>query len=147
MIHLGSKLREPSDYLYNQKCNYKALCSVIPVGKGKTEWYSIHYGINRPITRILYNYTKLKNHKKLCRGELLKFTQKEIIPFIASIDITEGNAREANVRFVRRLLLSYGARPAIIWCYIYNVYIQFTDCLYRGGRKLKKIVGNDLHSR
>ena len=147
LIHLGSKLREPSDYLYNQKCNYKALCSVIPVGKGKTEWYSIHYGINRPITRIFYNYTKLKNHKKLCRGELLKFTQKEIIPFIASIDITEGNAREANVRFVRRLLLSYGARPAIIWCYIYNVYIQFTDCLYRGGRKLKKIVGNDLHSR
>ena len=63
----------------------------------------------------------------MCRGELLKFTQKEIIPFIASIDITEGNAREANVRFVRRLLLSYGARPAIIWCYmyIYSLLIVF----------------------
>lgn len=54
---------------------------------------------------------------------------KEIIPFIASIDITEGNAREANVRFVRRLLLSYGARPAIIGVifimYIYSLLIVF----------------------
>lgn len=34
LSHLGQKLRTPSDYLHNQRKNYKALCSVIPVGGG-----------------------------------------------------------------------------------------------------------------
>lgn len=32
LVHLGGKLREPSDYLYNQQRNYEALCSVISIG-------------------------------------------------------------------------------------------------------------------
>lgn len=35
LVHLGSKLRTPSDYLYNQKKNYQALCRVIRNGGAK----------------------------------------------------------------------------------------------------------------
>lgn len=32
--HLGSKLRAPSDFLYNQRKNYNALCKIIRIGGG-----------------------------------------------------------------------------------------------------------------
>ena len=35
LIHLGSKLRTPSDYLFNQKKNYQALCSIVQYGGAK----------------------------------------------------------------------------------------------------------------
>ena len=34
LSHLGTVLRTPSDYLYNQKKNYEALCNVIKIGGG-----------------------------------------------------------------------------------------------------------------
>lgn len=34
LSHLGTVLRTPSDYLYNQKKNYEALCNVVKIGGG-----------------------------------------------------------------------------------------------------------------
>lgn len=119
--HLGNKLRSPEEFLYNQMKNYEALCSIIPIAGEGGKTYSINYGIDRPITRILYRYTEFRNRKLLKRGELADFTEKHIIPFISSIDVTVGNARSINVRFVRLLLLRFGAKTAIFWCSFYNV--------------------------
>lgn len=35
LTHLGGKLRTPADYLYNQKLNYNALCSIVKLSRGE----------------------------------------------------------------------------------------------------------------
>ena len=101
--------------------------------------YAASYGIDRPITRILYNYTKFKNSKYLRRSELISFTHQEIIPFLVSIDITSGYVLKCNVRWVYYLLLHFGASPAIAWCMFYNVWVDTLLVLLYPFRKLKRI--------
>lgn len=137
--HLGTYLRTPADYLYNQKKNYNALYNIIPIDKESIACYSASYGIDRPITRILYNYTKNKNSKCLKRSELVAFTHQEIIPFLASIDISSGYVLKCNVRWVYYLLLHFGAFPAIAWCMFYNVWVDMFGVLLSPLRKLKRM--------
>ncbi len=137
--HLGTYLRTPEDYLYNQKKNYNALYSIIPIDKESIACYSASYGIDRPITRILYNYTKLKNVKRMRRSELVLFTHQEIIPFLTSIDITSGYKLKCNVRLVYYLLLHFGASASVAWCMFYNVWVDLSLFLLSPLRKLKRI--------
>lgn len=133
--HLGSKLRSPSDFLYNQKKNYNALCNLLPLSGQGGKAYTINYGIDRPITRILFNYTKFKNRSLVSRGNLKQFIISDIIPFLSSIDTTEHNAKNFHVRVVRRLLLSANINLALGYCmayHLFNTLISFTKkCLHK----------------
>lgn len=140
LSHLGQKLRTPSDYLHNQRKNYKALCSIIPVGEGKTEEYAVNYGIDRPITRILYNYTRIKNRHLLSNSELLQFTKDEIIPYFKSIDVTRYKVKNFNVRFIYGMLMHGTPNLAIAYCRAYNLVFPFYNLGYRIIRKVKRIL-------
>lgn len=140
LVHLGSKLRTPSDYLYNQKKNYQALCRIIRNGGGKTEQYAVNYGIDRPITRILYNYTKAKNRNRLSLKELEMFTKKEIIPYIKSIDTERYKPVDLNVRWICYLLLHVSANTAILYCRIYNLFHPFYSFVCRKIQKIKRFL-------
>lgn len=120
ITHLGSQLRTPSDYLYNQKKNYVSLCRLISLGGNNVTRYAINYGINRPITRILLNYTKPKNRCVIEVDELVEFTKLEILPFILSIDVSKYNAIDYNVRLLRLILVNFGPKMAIYYCLICN---------------------------
>lgn len=140
IIHLGSILRTPSNFMYNIKRNYESLCTLIPIYGNCVEKYAVNYGLDRPITRILYNYTKRKNSGLLAKGELRKFVESDIIPFISLIDISQYTARSANVRFVRMILLKMGAGVAIKYCYIYNVINSLLTSLVFLARRVYKII-------
>ena len=144
--HLGSVLRLPSNYLYNQKRNYYSLCALIPLYGNCVKAYAVDYGINRPITRILYNYTKAQKSCLLQKGELKQFVKNEIIPFISSIDTSVYTVRNRNVRFVRFLLLNAGANIAIKYCYIYNVVNSCPKLIKSICKKIYKTI-NDKHNR
>lgn len=118
--HLGSKLRTPENFLYNQKKNYDALCRLQSLAGEGGKAYAIDYGIDRPITRVLLNYTKFKNRNLLAKGELKRFTQSEIIPFLSTIDISKYNARNFHVRIIRALLLRVNVDVAFVYCIFYN---------------------------
>lgn len=119
--HLGSKLRTPANFFYNQKKNYDALCRLQFLSGEGGKAYAIDYGIDRPITRILLNYTKLKNKHLLSKGELKRFTHSDIIPFLLTIDTSEYNARKFHVRVIRWLLLNANVNWALIYCMFYNL--------------------------
>lgn len=140
IIHLGSVLRTPSNFLYNIKRNYESLRKLIPIYGSCVEEYAVNYGLDRPITRILYNYTKRKNSGLLVKDELKKFVESDIIPFISLIDISQYTARNVNVRFVRMILLTMGAGMAIKYCYVYNVINSLLTLPVFLARKVYKII-------
>lgn len=140
LMHLGLKLRTPSDYLYNQKKNYQALCHIIRNGGGKTEQYAVNYGIDRPITRILYNYTKVENRNLLSLKELEAFTKSEIIPYLKTINTERYKPVDLNVRWISYLLLHVSANIAIQYCRIYNLFHPLYSFAYRVVRKFKRIL-------
>lgn len=93
--------------------------------------YAVNFGIDRPITRILFRYTHPRNYGKLPGGELLRFTKSEIIPFLRSIDTAQANAKLRSVRHVRYLLLTYGARAGLAYCYVYSILRLIVFPLWR----------------
>lgn len=123
--HLGSKLRMPEDYLYNQINNYKALIKLNKIKGGElTEHYSINYGIDRPITRIIYNFA-LGNFKELInKTDFNYFIKNKLNPFLSSIDIHKYNAINFDVRFSRYLLLNHGLTVTLLWIKIYMKHIK-----------------------
>lgn len=125
--HLGSCLRTPQNYLYNQKRNYEALTRLIPKYGDIVKEYAIDYGIDRPISRIIINYTKIKNRNLLEKDYLLHFIKSEIKPFISSIDISLYNAKSVNVRFIRFLIINNWIRFAIFYSSLFNIidYLLF----------------------
>ncbi len=140
LSHISSKLRTPSDYLHNQRKNYNALCNVIKIGGGDTEQYAVNYGIDRPITRILYNYTKIRNSHLLSNSELLQFTKTEIIPFLKSIDVTRCRAVNFNVRIIYTMLMNGVPNLAITYCRFYNLVLALHGLEHRIIRKMKRIL-------
>lgn len=139
LTHLGSKLRTPSDYLYNQRKNYRSLCNVAKLTNRGGEEYAVNYGIDRPITRILYNYTKVKNRHLLAQNELLRFTKEEITPYLKSIDVTKYKAMNFNVRLVYDMLMNDIPKLAIAYCWVYNLVLPLYNFPYRIVRKIKGI--------
>lgn len=107
---------------------------------GKTEQYAVNYGIDRPITRILYNYTTVKNRNILSLKELELFTKNEIIPYIKSINTERYKPVDLNVRWIACLLLNFGANTAIRYCRIYNIFHPLFSLSYRVARKIKRIL-------
>lgn len=123
--HLGSKLRMPEDYLYNQINNYKALLKLNKVKGGKlTEQYSINYAIDRPITRIIYNFALGNFKNSIDKKELILFINNKLKPFLSSIDIHKYNAINFDVRFSRYLLLNQNLTLTLLWIRIYIRYIK-----------------------
>lgn len=139
LSHLGQKLRTPSDYLHNQRKNYAALCNVVKAG-GQTEQYAVNYGIDRPITRILYNYTKIGNRHLVPGADLLRFTKQEIIPFLRTIDVTRCRAVNPNVRIIYGMLMKGHPKLAITYCRAYNLALQFYGLGRRIVWKIKRIL-------
>lgn len=123
--HLGRKLRHPEDYLFNQR---KAYCSLkklsINITNDIAERYAVDFGINRPISRILYGYAKSENSNRINRRELLTFLDNKLIPFIRSIKTNRFNARNIDIRISRIILLNFGARPAFIWAKLWINHIS-----------------------
>lgn len=107
---------------------------------GKTEQYAVNYGIDRPITRILYNYTKMKNRNILSSKELELFTKNEIIPYVKSINTERYKPVDLNVRWIYYLLVHVSANTAIQYCRIYNLFHPLYSFAYRVVRKIKRIL-------
>lgn len=140
LCHLGGMVRTPENYLYNQKRNYWALCSIIPIGGGKTEQYAVNYGIDRPITRILYTYTKQKNRRLVSLKALERFTETEIIPYIKSISTSRCKPVSLHVRWIRFLLLKSNAKIAIAYCCFYHFVFALYNWVYCIARKIRQTV-------
>lgn len=80
---LGGMFRTPEDYLYNHKLNYMALDSLYKHCKLQSvKKYSVNYILDRPISRIIFNHSKLINKKRVSFHNLLVFTQKNIKPVL-----------------------------------------------------------------
>lgn len=107
---------------------------------GRTEQYAVNYGIDRPITRILYNYTKVKNRCLLSSSGLLQFSKREITPYLRSIDVTRCRAVNLNVRIIYGMLMKDLPRLAIAYCWVYNLVLPFYNIGSRIIRKLQRIL-------
>lgn len=123
--HLGRKLRTPESYLHNQIRGYHSLQKLSHyVNNNIAQQYAVNFGIDRPITRILYNYSKIQNRNLISRNILCKFLSKQVIPFLNSIDVCRFNARALNVRISRMILLKLGPNAAYIWAYLWVNYFS-----------------------
>ncbi len=105
---MGQDLRSPEYFWMIQKANYAAferLLSYCPNHHLRS--YAVNYIVDRPITRILYNYTRLRNLSKYSFFRLRSFMGNEIIPFFRTeIRIVEG-IKDKKVRYYYNALLSY----------------------------------------
>lgn len=123
--HLGRKMRSPEDYLYNQIKGYEALRSLSMELKNRTAGkYAADFGINRPITKIVYGFAKECNRDLMEKGALLNFIETKVIPFLRTIDCKKYNAVNFDVRFTRYLLLKRGADTAYKWADLWVNHLQ-----------------------
>lgn len=116
VVHLGGKLRSPQDYLYNQSKGYNSLKKLSKnIGSLYAEQYAVDFGVNRPISRILYNYSKKENKSLIDRQILLEFIRNQIVPFLKTVDVRSVSPRDLNIRITRWILLNLGAGNACTW--------------------------------
>ena len=136
--HLGQKLWSPQDYLYNQKQVYRSILNLAKLKDGDERQilnYSNYYGLDRPILRILLNYTSLKN--KISEHELIEFTEAQVIPFLKSIG-TISSKLSLMVRTILYVLFTFGAKLGLLLCSLYNYLCLFLWPL----KKMKHLVKN-----
>lgn len=125
--HLGAKLRSPSDYLHNQIRGYNSLKALNKNNSNNfAERYAIDFGIDRPISRILYNYARKENKNLIEHTKLISFLNDQVIPFIRGIDTSKYDARRFDIRITRLILLNFG--PETAWCWA-NFYINYLSRL------------------
>lgn len=116
VIHLGGKLRSPQDYLHNQIKGYNSLKKLSKKnGSLYAEQYAVDFGVDRPVSRILYNYSKKENKTQIDKKLLFEFIQNQVEPFVRTIDVRSVSPRSLNVRITRWILLNLGARKACKW--------------------------------
>lgn len=116
VIHLGGKLRSPQDYLHNQIKGYNSLKKLSKKnGSLYAEQYAVDFGVDRPVSRILYNYSKKENKTQIDKKILFEFIQNQVEPFVRTIDVRSVSPRSLNVRITRWILLNLGARKACKW--------------------------------
>lgn len=139
LSHLGQRMRTPDEFFFNIKKNYAALCQLNFKGGEASQIYSIVYGIDRPISRILFRYTQYRNRKYLKLKELMNFADSQIIPYLKSIPLTTESRHHISISVIiaRKLLLKYGAAMAIYWCFMYNAFSFFNVLPYKVARLLK----------
>ena len=132
LVHLGSTLREPIDYLHNQKLVYDSLCKLaLSKNQHKDKMgggiyaYACHFAIDRPITRILLNYTKLENQKIFSKENLLAFTTSEIVPFLKSIQYVDSTKLNWEVKLIYSLLMHDQCKMALNLCEVINHMASF----------------------
>lgn len=102
---IGHKLCTPEYFFMIQRENYDAferLLSVCPDRNLKL--YEVNYILDRPITRILFNYTLFRNIRKYSYSRLCHFTRCEIIPFLnKEISMIMGVKNQKVVYFLKAL--------------------------------------------
>lgn len=127
---LGSGLRSPENFLYNQLKNHEAINDLYQFSKLEcVNNYAGNYIIDRPITRILFRHTCMAYKSPYTIRELAAFTSKEIEPIIhrQKEHISRHGARA--VRFILRLICSGYAYPATIASFLYSNYKYFSSKL------------------
>jgi len=123
--HLGRKLRKPEDYLYNQIKGYEALKGLCEVVNNQVaEKYAVNFGIDRPITKILYGFAKKENQTIIDKEHLFEFLENKVVPFLHSIDTRKYNATSIDVRIARAILLNRGVSDAYKWADLWVNHIR-----------------------
>ena len=83
--HLGGITRSPENFWYNQLASYNALMSLAQsTNSDLAKEYAINYLFDRPITRILFKFTKLQNIRIYSKNEINSFLRKSIRPYFIS---------------------------------------------------------------
>lgn len=146
VIHLGGKLRSPQDYLYNQIRGYNSLKKLSEnIGSLYAEQYAVDFGVDRPISRILYNYSKKENKTLIDKKTLLEFIQNQVVSFVRTIDVSNASPRNLNIRIARWILLNLGAGKACNWSSLWiNHLSKVIMPLYDFNSRLINFIKNRL---
>lgn len=104
--HLGSILRSPENFWYNQLANFNALMSVArSADSNLAKEYAFNYLFDRPITRILYRFTKLQNIRLYPKNKIISFFRNSVRPIFISHKNSVCNIHEKWVYRMANLII------------------------------------------
>lgn len=102
---LGSKLRMPEEYMKTMETNYVAFSELYRnCPDTGLKAYQVNYILDRPFTKILYQYCLLDNIKKYGYRRLRQFTKGQILPLLGKERYNVGMVRNKLVAYFNRAL-------------------------------------------
>ena len=117
---LGSILRSPENFLYNQKKNYEALIKLYEhTNVSEVKQYAVNYILDRPVTRIIHRHLNLLNKNTISVFHLMRFTSQEIRPIIINLQAYISKQKEPTLKLTLRLIASGKICFAMLISYIH----------------------------
>lgn len=130
LTRLGSKLRLPVEFWYNQRLNFEAFKDLYSTTNSKFLYaYACNYIIDRPITRILFRYTQLNTVSKVRKRDLMRFMKDEVVVYVSSENVDVQFVKNSRVKTVAKLLLSGHSTMAYWASVFYNLVKSFISLL------------------